>query len=139
METTKTLTIGGLPAAHTQIQAGGGVVLDITWIAHGGLIYQLTGIAPTKRFETMQAVFHAFSHSFRPLSASERAGIKEKRIRLVKAQAGETLEALEARTNSAWKKDQIAVANNLAVGDHLKEGQVIKVAIAEPYESKKSR
>jgi predicted Zn-dependent protease len=139
VETTKTLTIGELSAAQTQIQAGGGAVLDITWIAHGGLIYQLTGIAPTKRFETMQAVFHAFSHSFRPLSASERAGIKEKRIRLVKAQAGETLKALEARTNSAWKKEQIAVANNLAVGDQLKEGQVIKVAIAEPYEPKKPR
>jgi len=29
--------------------------------------------------------------------------------------------------------------NNLAVGDQLKGGQVIKVAIAELYEPKKSR
>jgi hypothetical protein len=29
--------------------------------------------------------------------------------------------------------------NNLAVGDQLKEGQLIKVAIAEQYESKKPR
>ncbi|HKQ35335.1 MAG TPA: hypothetical protein VJT11_08545, partial [Nitrospiraceae bacterium] len=69
----------------------------------------------------------------------ERAGIKEKRVRLVKARAGESIEALAARTTSAWKKEQIAVMNNLAVGDQLKEGQVIKVAIAEPYESKKSK
>jgi predicted Zn-dependent protease len=73
------------------------------------------------------------------LSVSERDGIKEKRIRLVKAQAGESIEALAARTASAWKKEQIAVMNNLAVGDQLKEGQVIKVAIAEHYESKKSK
>ena len=136
---TEKLTIGGLPAAHTQIKADGRVTLDITWIAHGGLIYQVAGLAPTKQFDTLQPLFHSIAHSFRPLSASERAGIKEKRIRLVKAQAGESIEALAARTNSAWKKEQITVMNNLVAGDQLKEGQVIKVAIAEPYESKTSR
>jgi len=136
---TEKLTIGDLPAAHTQIKADGNATLDITWIAHGGLIYQVVGMAPTKQFDTLQALFHSVAHSFRPLSASERAGIKEQRIRLVKAQAGESVEALAARTNSAWKKEQIAVMNNLPPGDQLKEGQVIKVAIAEPYESKTSR
>ena len=136
---TEKLTIGDLPAAHTQIKADGKVTLDITWIAHGGLIYQVVGIAPTKQFDTLQALFHSVAHSFRPLSASERDGIKEKRIRLVKAQAGESIEALAARTNSAWKKEQIAVMNNLVAGDQLKEEQVIKVAIAEPYESKRPR
>ncbi|HYM87478.1 MAG TPA: M48 family metalloprotease [Nitrospiraceae bacterium] len=136
---TEKLTIGDLPAAHTQIKADGKVTLDITWIAHGGLIYQVAGMAPTRQFDTLQPLFHSTAHSFRPLSASERDGIKEKRIRLVKARAGESIEALAARTNSAWKKEQIAVMNNLAVGDQLKEGQVIKVAIAEQYESKKSK
>jgi len=136
---TEKLTIGDLPAAHTQIKADGNVTLDITWIAYGGLIYQVVGMAPTRQFDNLQALFHSVAHSFRPLSASERAGVKEKRIRLVKAQAGESIEALAARTNSAWKKEQIAVMNNLAPGDQLKEGQVIKVAIAELYESKKFR
>jgi len=136
---TEKLTIGDLPAAHTQIKADGNVTLDITWIAYGGLIYQVVGMAPTRQFDNLQALFHSVAHSFRPLSASERAGVKEKRIRLVKAQAGESIEALAARTNSAWKKEQIAVMNNLAVGDQLKGGQVIKVAIAELYEPKKSR
>ena len=136
---TEKLTIGDLPAAHTQIKADGNVTLDITWIAYGGLIYQVVGMAPTRQFDNLQALFHSVAHSFRPLSASERAGIKEKRIRLVKAQAGESIEALAARTNSAWKREQIAVMNNLAVGDQLKEGQLIKVAIAELYEPKKSR
>ena len=136
---TEKVTIGDLSAAHTQIKADGNVTLDITWIAYGGLIYQVVGLAPTRQFDTLQALFHSVAHSFRPLSSSERAGVKEKRIRLVKAQAGESIEALAARTNSAWKKEQIAVMNNLGVGDQLKDGQVIKVAIAELYESKKSR
>ena len=136
---TEKLTIGNLSAAHTQIKADGKVTLDITWIAHGGLIYQVVGMAPTRNFEAFQVLFRSVAHSFRPLLAFERAGIKEKRIRLVKAQAGESIEALAARTNSAWTKEQIAVMNNLALEDQLKEGQVIKVAVAEPYESKKSR
>ena len=136
---TEKLTIGGLPAAHTQIKADGKVTLDITWIAHGGLIYQVAGLAPTRQFETVQPLFYTTAHSFRPMTVTERDGIKEKRIRLVKAREGESIEALAARTKSAWKKEQIAVMNNLAVGDQLKEGQVIKVTIAELYESKKSK
>jgi predicted Zn-dependent protease len=90
--------------------------------------------------DPLQGLFHSVAHSFRPLSASERAGIHEKRIRLVQALERESIEeALAARTNSAWKKEQIAVMNILTVGDQLKEGRVIKVAIAEQYESKKSR
>lgn len=139
VDKTEKVTIGNLPAAHTQIKADGKVTLDITWIAHGGLIYQVVGMAPTRNFEAFQALFRSVAHSFRPLLAVERAGVKEKRIRLVKAQAGESIESLAARTTSAWEKEQIAVMNNLALEDRLKEGQVIKVAIAEPYESKKSR
>jgi predicted Zn-dependent protease len=136
---TEKLTINDLPAARTQIKADGNVTLDLTWIAHGGLIYQVAGLAQAKQIDTLQPLFRQVAQSFRPLSATERAGIKEKRVRLVKAQAGESIEALAARTNSVWKKEHIAVMNNLTVEDRLKEGQVMKVAIAEPYEPKKSR
>jgi hypothetical protein len=52
---------------------------------------------------------------------------------LVKAQHGETVETLGRRANSAWTKEELAVANGLAVGDPLAAGQVLKAAIAEPY------
>ena len=51
----------------------------------------------------------------------------------MKAHAAETIDALVTRTRSAWKKEEVAVANGLAVGDRLKDGQLIKVAITEPY------
>ena len=136
---TEPVTIAGLRGAHTQIEADGRVMLDITWIAHGGQIFQVVGVAPTKQFDAMQGVFHSVAHSFRPLTVSERAAIRENRIRLVKARAGETIEALAVRTNSAWKKEQIAVANALAVGDLLKDGQLLKVAISEQYNSRMTR
>ena len=130
------VTINGLSAAHTQLEAEGRVKLDITWIAHGGLIYQVVGLAPTKKFDSLQTIFHSVAHSFRPMSATERANIKEKRIRLVKAHAGESVEALANRTHSAWKKEEVAVANGLAASAQLREGQVIKIAVEEPYKSK---
>jgi len=136
---TQPVTINGLSAAHTQMEADGKVKLDITWIAHGRLIYQIVGIAPKKKFDSVQPVFHSVAHSFRPLSAAERSNIKEKRIRLVRAHAGESIEALATRTHSAWKAEEVAVANGLVTTTQLREGQLIKVAVEEPYERREPR
>jgi len=138
LEKTRTTTINGLSAAHAHLEAEGKVGIDLTWIAHRGLIFQMTGLAPAKQFSTLQPIFAASAQSFRPLSSSERADIREKRIRLVKAEAGETIEALAVRSKSAWRKEEIAVANNLTVDDHLREGRLVKVAVSEFYEGKRS-
>jgi predicted Zn-dependent protease len=130
---TETLTINGLPAAHTQLEAEGKVGVDVTWIAHGGIVHQVVGLASRHRFASVQPVFTSVARTFRPLTTSERAGVKERRVRLVKAQHGETVETLGRRANSAWTKEELAVANGLAVGDPLAAGQVLKAAIAEPY------
>lgn len=134
---TRRTTINGLPAAHTQLEAEGKIALDLTWIAHGGTIYQVIGLAPKSRFASVQPAFAATAASFRPLTAAERAGIRETRLRLVRARAGETIETLASRANSAWSKEEVAVVNALAAGTPLTEGQLIKVIVAEPYASKK--
>jgi predicted Zn-dependent protease len=136
---TRPMQINGLPAARTQLDAEGKVGLDLTWIAHGGVIYQIAGLAPKSRFASVQTLFTTVAQSFRPLTPAERAGVTELRIRLVKARAGETLDALALRTKSAWTKDAVAVANGLAAGASLSEGQLIKVAVAEPYTAKPGR
>ncbi len=136
---TRTVQINGLPAARTQLEADGKVGVDLTWIAHGGVVYQVAGLAPKARFAGLQPLFTTVAQSFRPLTAAERAGVKELRIRLVKARAGETFDALALRANSAWTKEEIAVANGLAVGAQLNEGHLIKVAVAEPYAAKTER
>ncbi len=133
------LTIGGLPAAHARLQADGGVLLDLTWIAHDGVVYQVAGLAPAKHFDRVQPAFSAVAQSFRPLTDAERAGITEKRIRLVTARAGESVESLKTRTGSAWNEQEIAVANALAVGASLAEGHLLKVAMTEPYRPKSRR
>jgi predicted Zn-dependent protease len=136
---TQTLTINGLPAAHTQLEVEGKVGLDLTWIAHRKVVYQVAGLATKQRFAGVQSRFAAVARSFRPLTAAERAGVKEARLRLVTARAGETIEALALRVKSAWTKEEVAIANGLAVGDRLREGQLIKVTMAEAYASAPGR
>lgn len=135
----ESMTINGLPAARAVFPTDGKAHVELTWIAHGGLIFQFLAIAPSDRFKVLQPVFESVTGSFRPLSASERAGIMEKRIRLITAQKGEVIEALAARARSAWKVDEVAVANGLIVTAPLREGQVLKVAVEERYESREPR
>ncbi|HSF05181.1 MAG TPA: M48 family metalloprotease [Methylomirabilota bacterium] len=137
--TTQTLKINGLPAAHTQLEVEGKVGVDLTWIAHRKVVYQVAGLASKQRFATVQPLFATVARSFRPLTAAERAGVKENRLRLVTARAGETIEALALRVKSAWTREEVAIANGLAVADRLREGQLIKVALAEAYPSAPGR
>jgi predicted Zn-dependent protease len=132
----KSLTINGLPAARAVIPADGKAHIEITWIAHGGLIFQLAAVASSKQFKTFQPVLDAVAGSFRPLTGHERARITEKRIRLITARKGETIEALTARAHSTWKTDEVAVINGLVAATPLREGQVLKVAVEERYETR---
>jgi predicted Zn-dependent protease len=132
---TNKMTINGLPAARTQV-GDSKVTIDLTWIAYGGMIYQIAGIAEARAFESARPLFQNVLQSFRPLSSEERNAIREKRLRLVKAQAGETVQALTARSGSAWKANQVAVANGLEESDLLRDGQLIKITVEEPYAGK---
>jgi predicted Zn-dependent protease len=134
-KTTK-FSVGELPAARVRVPAEGGLDLEIIWIAHGGTIFQLVGVAPGRKFDTVKPVFDSVVNSFRPLTSAERSGVKEKRLRLVKAQAGESPEALAGRTHAAWKANELAVVNGLTPGKTFAEGQVVKIAVLEPYEPK---
>ena len=137
VDKTTSTRVGNLPAARTQLDVDSKVTLDLTWVAHEGMIYQIAGLAPKKRFDSVHSLFRTTAQSFRPLTLQERNGILEKRIRLVKARGGETLRSLVNRSNSVWKVEQVAVANGLAASEGLKDGQLIKVVMLEPYVPKK--
>ena len=139
VDQTRALTINGLPAAETHLNASAKVGIDMIWIAYRGQIYQVAGVAPVERSDAFHGLFLATARSFRPLTADDRAGLTETRIRLVRAHADETLDALAARSHSAWTKDEIAVANGLSVDQRLKKDLLVKVSIAEPYEQKRLR
>lgn len=127
------LEINGLKAVRGQAVVNRRVTLDLTWIAHRGDIYLLVGVVPRGYNDAHWALFGRVGQSFRPLTAAERKGITEQRLRLRSAEAGESLEAFGRRVGNSWSPEETAVANGLKSGARLSDGQQLKVAIREAY------
>ena len=139
LESASQIQINGMPAVqlNAKVNSPDGVMgILLTWISHKGLVYKMTGISPTETFGTYRNFFIKTVASFRPLAEEDLPKILEARLRIVQARNGETLEELEKRSGSVWTPAEIAVANGLSENDRLSEGQLIKVAILEPYKPK---
>ena len=106
---------------------------EITFVAHGGNIYRMIGATQAAVFLRHQGTFRSAARSFRPLSPEERLQIAGQRLRIVSAQAGESLTELTLRTRNDWSVQKTAVMNGLFAEDSLTEGQLIKIARKEPY------
>ena len=129
-------TIGSRPAAHvvTEMRAEGErLVVDITCIAHGGRIFRIIGATRPGDAPNYASAFRSTARSFRAASPAELARLRQTVLRLVRGRSGETLTSLVARTESAWKPPMVAVANGLDASARLSEGQVVKIAVSEPY------
>jgi len=119
-----------LAAKQTQ---DGPLVLDLSWIAHPRAMLRLIGISPQARYRGQASTFAGVVRSVARLSAAERDGIRERRLRIVEARAGETLGALSSRVHNAWSLDETTIANALAREPRLVPGQLVKVAVEVPY------
>jgi len=136
--TPERLTVNGLPAARLAGRfrtSRDTIVLELTWIAHGGYVFRVTGGSTPARFDAVRGALETATGSFRPLTDADRAGITEERLRVVQARAGETVAALAARTRSAWKPERIAAANDVDPGATLEAGFPVKVAMTQRYRS----
>jgi len=136
LENAESTLINGLRAVRTATVVRGSegkMGLDLTWIAHRRLVYQITAVSPLNQFDRYRKLFAESAGSFRPLSEAERAGIKEARLRIVRARDGERLEELIGRNNGLWTPAEAAVANAIQSNTGLHEGQLIKVPVPQPY------
>jgi predicted Zn-dependent protease len=136
LQQTSRATLGGMQAFHGRALAqtqDGPLVLDLTWIAHPEGVLRLTGMSPQSRYSGYAGVLAEVPRSFAALTAAERAGIRERRLRVVEARAGESLGTLSARARNAWSPDETAIANGLAREARLASGQLVKIAVEVPY------
>lgn len=129
--------VNGLPAAKSQVQfkRNDGKVekAELTWIAHGGLIYQVMAVAPLERYEAVEDIMRGSAHSFRALTNEERASILVVKLRVVEARRGESIAELAERVKTPWSVDVIAVVNGIPAGEPLEAGELIKVGLQESY------
>ena len=126
------LELNGRPAAQLEVGSGGEAAL-LTWLALGGRIYRIAGVYPLAEAQSRRPQIVAAVESLRPLTAQDRARVRAERLRVRVARPGESLEALLARTDSAWGPEQAAVANDLAPGAPLGAGVQLRVAVLEPF------
>ena len=99
------------------------------WLACRGLSYQMNGLAPERYRETLRGT----AQSLRPLTSRERSSIKVTRLRVASAKDGEDLSRLSERTGNAWGLSMTAVLNGLSEGASSAAGQLVKIAVSEPY------
>lgn len=129
-------TIGGLPAAHMSGSAESDdrrIAVELWWVALGGRVFRLTGIAPTRADGVHRDTLATVAATFGALSTDERASITERRLRLRDGRLGETVTAFAIRTRTPWKPALVAVANGLATDATVPTGGALKIAITEPY------
>jgi predicted Zn-dependent protease len=112
-----------------------GATLDVSWIAKGDFVYQITGVCANGDYNVYQTPFIDVALSVRSLSAAERGEISELRLQIVRARAGEDLAELVERDQGGWSVEQVAIANALAVDAILEPDQPIKLPVARRYES----
>ncbi len=131
------MTINGLPAARARVAMRtrqGPAVLDITWIALLGQVYQLVGVTSDEHADAYEDTFRDLANTFREIETSERKAIRDVRLRIAHAAAGEQLAELVDRKHSAWSAEEVAVANALDTSSKLERNQLVKIGVEEPYE-----
>jgi predicted Zn-dependent protease len=131
-------TINGLPAAQVTLQtraSGTVLMVDITWITHHNVVYQMAGVTPVATYDTYRESLLDITESFRPLDVSEFAGLRVSRIRTVDARDGESLERLLDRSNSGWGLAQTAIANAMQADAPLRADQPVKVAVNQSFDN----
>jgi len=129
---SRSAQVGNLPAhllTYTNDRGKEPVHMHFLWVAYRGALYQFVGLAP----ERYRPVLRETALSFRPLNAEEKASIRETRLRVVPARADETLQQLSQRSANVLDVKITAVVNGLDENETLKEGQLVKIAVSQPY------
>ncbi len=120
--------VGGLPAWRLDMtgSSGGALVRSyVTFIPFANAMFRITGAALGEK--DLEATVTT-TRSFRELSDQDRAAIRETRLAVVHAEAGEDLAALSKRTSNKWGSYETAIYNGLSPSQRFEGGESVKIA-----------
>jgi predicted Zn-dependent protease len=109
-------TINGLPAAVAEfaVQTQQGEVRGIvTFIAHGGRVFQVLGYSPAQRFGAYSSLFQQVAGTFAPLTDPQVLGVQPNRLRLVRLPRAMTLAEFNAQYPSVIPMAELALINQV--------------------------
>jgi predicted Zn-dependent protease len=129
---SESVKIGSFPAhllLYTDTSGKEPMHLAFLWVAYRNMVYRFIGLAPERYRELLRSA----AWSFRPMNQQERGSIKERKLRVVTARANESLVGFSKRTGNVWPPKATAVINGIDADRPLKEGQLVKIAVSQPY------
>lgn len=106
---------------------------QLTWIALGGHVYRLSAVARAAELEKYAGRASRLVRSLRAPTPEERASVTVDRLRLARANQGETIAEFSQRNRNVYEVHQTAIANDLEVSARLTQGQLLKIGVREPY------
>ena len=125
--------MGALQTARLVVDTRDGNRAALTWIAHRGHIFRVTGMTRIGDWERYGPGFERTAASFRALRPADRERVVESRLRIRRAAAGETVAQVLARGGGTWNAARLAVANGTTVDAPLEAGWPVKVAVTQRY------
>ncbi len=134
LEAVAGLDINGYDAATgvTQGRAGGGEV-DVRLVAirfDSGTVYRFLFASPPSLTQRLDDAFRETAYSFRGLAASEAAGLRPQRVRVVKVRPGDTVQRLaDAMPFEDYKVERFRVLNGLGPGEPLPKLDSVKIVV----------
>jgi predicted Zn-dependent protease len=122
------LSVNSLPAA-TATATGNQWAFRLYVIRFGGEVYRFIFAAKNRTPETDRA-FRESVQTFRRLSLQETRSIRPLRLKIVKAQPGDTVESLATRmVPFDHQVERFQVLNSLEPDEQLKPGDLVKIIV----------
>jgi predicted Zn-dependent protease len=128
----ESVNLNGMPAYLISVQDNSsGEVIDIhsLWFRLNEVTFQLLGVAKVSNGELLRNT----ALSIRNLTNKERSSIHMHTLRVRNARAGESIAEFNTRTGNVWNAEITAIMNNIDQDEVLDDGQLMKIAIREPY------
>ena len=126
MDSVRTLSIGGLPAAVASATARG-YAYRVAVVRFGDQTFRFLFASKTGGPKLDEA-FRTTVNSFRPLSPDEQTGLRPLRIRVVDVRPGDTTATFAARMPMIDRPDELFRAlNGIAAGEDPKPGRKVKI------------
>jgi predicted Zn-dependent protease len=138
---SKPVKIGSLPAWRMRVNQsgrGGSITSFVTFIPYHGATWRITGSTPASQAKNYLGRTLATARSFRPLTEEERHSLYATHMQVVEARRGEDLPSLGERTENAWNPTSTAIHNGVFTDHRYDGGEMVKVAVSEPYVPKDS-
>jgi predicted Zn-dependent protease len=135
---SRPVKVSGIDAWRVEADAmsrGGPMWAQLTFIPFRDATWRITGAAPVVVASRHEAAMLATARSFRRITPEELAGIQVTRLQVETAHAGEGLAEVSERSHNVWSINDTAVFNAVFANHRYSGGELVKVAVREPYVS----